>query len=65
MGVVALKAEGGFNFLAALNRRRALARLGLGVAAVYVAPVALKLSEASTASGDSAGAGTVGAPVGA
>lgn len=47
-----MMAEGGFNFLAALSRRRALARLGLGVASVYAAPVVLRLSEARAASAD-------------
>lgn len=38
-----------------LDRRAALARLGLGAAAVYAAPVLLKLSEACAASGGGSG----------
>jgi len=39
----------------AIDRRAALAKLGLGMAAVYAAPVMLRLSEARAASNGSGG----------
>ncbi len=43
-----------------LNRRQALARLGLGVTAVYAAPVLLTLSEAKASASSGGGSGGTG-----
>jgi hypothetical protein len=46
----------GVEIFSVLDRRAALAKLGLGIAAAYVAPMVVKLSEAR-ASGGSGGSG--------
>ncbi len=43
--------NGGSYLLSALNRRRALTRLGLGLAAAYCAPAVQRLSESRAATG--------------
>ena len=45
-----------------LDRREALARLGMGAAVIYTAPVLLSLSEAKASSGGASGGGAGGAP---